>query len=161
MKIVKNWRENRLLIFTLTTISVASPLGIILWRTFATHEPHEWPWIHFFTLLFLLASTLIHPRLKPLRRFTSIIVIIFLMGYGGGWNWGIIPFIRSTENWTWLMNTVPVSLYEIIFHSLRLTPALVILFFLLVTRRKRSDFFLTRGNSCNCWSVKIVGKQKI
>lgn len=144
------------LIFALTLVSFASPLGIVLWRTFASHEPYWWPWIHGSALLFLLVITLIQPMLRPLRRFASIIVILFLMGYGGGWDWGLIPFIRSTEIWISWLNTAPVALYEITFHFLRLTPAMIIFIFLLITQRKRSDFFLIRGNT-----HAIVGQSRL
>lgn len=78
-------RSSLILIWTM--ILTASPLGIIPWRTLATHEPYWWPWIHGIALLALLSITLIHPLLKSLSRFASIIVVIFFMGYGGGWDW--------------------------------------------------------------------------
>jgi hypothetical protein len=138
---------NRLrLIFTWTLILIASPIAIILWRTLAPNEPYWWPWLHGFALLFLLSITLIHPLLKSLRRFAAIVTIIFFLGYGGGWNWGLIPFIRSSEIWISWTNTAPVALYEITLHSLRLTPALLILLFLFATKRKRADFFLIKGD---------------
>jgi hypothetical protein len=139
--------NNRLgLVFTWALILIASPTTIILWRTLATHEPYWWPWLHGLILLSLLSITLIHPILKALRRFAAIITIIYFMGFGGGWNWGLIPFIRSNEIWISWMNTAPIALQEIALHSLRLTPALLILLFLLATKRKRADFFLTKGD---------------
>jgi hypothetical protein len=67
-------------------------------------------------------------------------------GIWGGWNWGLIPFIRSSEIWISWINIVPVALYEIMLHSLRLTPALLIMLFLFATKRKRADFFLIKGD---------------
>jgi hypothetical protein len=82
------------LIFPWTIVLIASPLAIIFWRTLAAHEPFWWPWIHFAALLFFLSLTFFKSALKPFSRFTAIVVVIFIMGYGGGWDWGLIPFIR-------------------------------------------------------------------
>jgi len=138
---------NRLrLIVIWATILVASPLAIIPWRTFATHEPFWWPWMHAIVLLALLALTLFHPALRSLRRYSVIMVIIFLLGYGGGWDWGLIPFVRSSALWANWITTAPKVIYEIALHLLRLTPAVTILAFLLVTGRKRVNFYLVKGN---------------
>ena len=134
------------LILIWTMILIASPIGIIPWRTFATHEPLWWPWMHAIALLVLLSLTLIHPMLRSLRRFAAIITVIFFMGYGGGWDWGVIPFVRYTEFWITWMAEAPTALSEITLHLLRLTPAMVILAFLLATRRKRQDFYLVKGD---------------
>jgi hypothetical protein len=133
------------LIFPWTIVLIASPLTIIFWRTLAAHEPFWWPWIHFAGLLFLLSLTFIKSTLRPFRRFTTIIVVIFLMGYGGGWEWGLIPFIRSSVSWNLWVTQAPKAVSEIALHFLRLSPALMILSFLLLTGRKRKDFYLIRG----------------
>jgi hypothetical protein len=135
------------LILIWTMILIASPIGIIPWRTWATQEPYWVPWVHGIALLVLLSSTFIQPAFKPLLRFASIIVILFFTGYGGGWDWGLIPFIRSTEVWTRWMTEAPMPLYEITLHLLRLIPAMMILSFLLVTGRRRRHFFLVKGNT--------------
>ena len=134
------------LIFPWTIVLIASPLAIILWRTLATHEPVWWPWIHFAALLFSLSLTFVKSTLKPFRRFTTLIIVIFVMGYGGGWEWGLIPFIRSSEAWSLWITQAPQASSEIMLHLLRLSPALIILSFLLLTGRKRKDFFLIRGD---------------
>lgn len=128
------------------TIFVASPLAIIPWRTFTAHEPFWWPWMHAIALFVLLALTLLHPALRSLRRYSAIMAIIFLLGYGGGWDWGLIPFIRSSASWANWTATAPKVIYEITLHLLRLTPAMTILAFLLITGRKRLDFYLIKGN---------------
>jgi hypothetical protein len=97
-------------------------------------------------LLVLLFTTMIVQPLKPLRRFAFIIVVIFFMGYGGGWTWGLIGFVRSAEFWaTWAVQA-PKGVFDISLHLLRLTPAAIILSFLLLTGRTRQHFFLVKGD---------------
>ena len=132
--------------FTWIVVLVASPIAIIPWRILATHEPAWWPWMHGIILLGLLAATLISKTLKPLSRFSLIIVIIFFMGYGGGWDWGLITYIQLTDAWITWMATGPKALSEIALHLLRLTPGMVVLASLLLSGRKRQDFFLTKGD---------------
>ncbi len=94
----------------------------------------------------LFFSTLTYSPLRPHRRFALIIVILFFMGFGGGWTFGLIPYIRSTAEWIVWESTGPTALYELSLHGLRLTPALIILTFLLLTGRKRENFFLAKGD---------------
>jgi hypothetical protein len=135
------------LIFPWAIVLIASPLAIIFWRTLATHEPIWWPWIHFTALLILMSLTLFKSTLKPFRRFTAIVVVIFVMGYGGGWDWGLIPLIRSSEGWSLWITQSPKAVSEIMLHLLRLSPALIILSFLLLSGRKRKDFYLIKGDT--------------
>ena len=149
------------LIFPWSIVLIASPLAIIFWRTLATHEPIWWPWIHFAALLILMSLTLFKPTLKPFRRFTAIVIIIFVMGYGGGWDWGLIPFIRSSEAWSLWITQSPKAFSEIMLHLLRLSPALIILSFLLLSGRKRVDFYLIKGDiRANVKKSRILGIKK-
>ncbi len=129
-----------------TMILVASPIGIIPWRTLGMTEPFWVPWLHGGILLVLFLSTLIYSPLRPHRRFAFIIVILFFMGFGGGWTFGLIPYIRSTAAWIAWEATGPTALYELSLHSLRLAPAMIVLSFLLLASRKRKDFFLIKGD---------------
>jgi membrane protease YdiL (CAAX protease family) len=154
--------QNKLQVyFALAMVVLASPLGIMFWRTLANQEPQWWSLVTSIALVFLLILTLLVPKLKSLFRFATIIVIIFLVGYGGGWDWGLVPFIRSTQTWiSWTMTVTPL-IYEISFHLLRLIPALIILLFLFVTNRKRKQFFLTKGNiHANVEPTKLLGIKK-
>jgi hypothetical protein len=149
------------LIFPWAIVLIASPLAIIFWRTLATNEPLWWPWIHFAALLFLLSLTFLKPALKTFRRFTAIISVIFVMGYGGGWEWGLIPFIRSSEVWSLWITQVPKAFSEIMLHLLRLSPALIILSFLLLSGRKRKDFYLIKGDTrAKVEKSRILGIKK-
>ena len=81
------------------TMLLASSLAVIIWREFFTMEPIWWPWIHAIGLLIIFSCTIFVKSLKSLRSFVVIILIIFCLGYGGGWQWGLIPFIRSSSMW--------------------------------------------------------------
>ena len=147
--------------FTLLIVLIASPLGIIFWQMIANIEPDWLPLATSITLVLLLSLTFLISKLKSLRRFSAIIVIIFVMGYGGGWNWGIIPFIHSTQAWITWTKTAPTLIYEISYHLLRLAPALIILTFLVATKRNRKQFFLTKGNiHAKIEPTKLLGIKK-
>jgi hypothetical protein len=149
------------LIFTWTIVLIASPLAIVFWRTLATHEPTWWPWIHFAALLILLSLTFFKTVFRPARGFASLIVFIFLMGYGGGWNWGLLPFIRSSGTWSIWTAEAPKAVSEIMLHVLRLSPALIVLSFLLLLGRKLKDFYLIKGDfRANIEKSRILGIKK-
>jgi hypothetical protein len=74
-----------------------------------------------------------------------MLLVIFFLGFGGGWEWGLIPFIRASSVWVSWESQAPWALSALATHLLRLTPALTILSFLLLTGHKRQDFFLVKG----------------
>ncbi len=124
---------------------LASSLGIILWRELGGTEPYWWPWIHAIGLITIFSLTLVRVNLKPLRSFVLILLVLFFLGFGGGWQFGLIPFVRASSLWIGWESQLPWALSAIGTHLLRLSPALVILSFLLLKGRKRQDFFLTKG----------------
>ena len=125
---------------------LASSLDVILWKELTGGIPYWLPWIHVVALTTIFVLTLILPQLRSLRKFTAILLIIFLLGFGGGWQWGLIPYLRETAIWVNWETQAPWALSEISTHLLRLLPALIILVFLLFSGRKRSDLFLVKGN---------------
>ena len=141
-------------------ILVASPLGVIPWRTAGIDEPLWVPLLHGSVLLALFLCTLVYTPLKIHRRFAAIINILFFMGYGGGWTFGLIPYVRSTAMWTAWETTGPTALYELSLHGLRLAPALVILVFLLSSGRKRDYFFFRRGDPSSLFEPSGIIKTK-
>lgn len=139
-------RDLNLIILSWIIILLASSLSLILWREFGAGEPLWWPILTLSLLLIFLIATLVKKTLKPLRMFISVILIIFVFGYGGGWQWGIVPAIRESSFWIQWTNQMPWALSSIATHLLRLTPAIAVLSFLLLTGRKRNDFFLIKGD---------------
>jgi hypothetical protein len=134
-----------LIIVAWAAMLLTSSLAIIFWRELAGGEPYWWPWIHAIGLIAIFSLTLVRANLRPLRGFVLILLILFFFGFGGGWQFGVIPFVRSSSLWISWESQLPWSLSAIATHLLRFSPALVILSFLLLKGRKRQDFFLVKG----------------
>jgi len=155
-----NSRRDVLIVAWVATL-LASSLGIIFWRELAGAEPYWWPWIHAIGLIVIFSLTLIRANLKPLRSFALILLVLFFFGFGGGWQFGVIPLVRSSSHWIGWESQLPWSLSAIATHLLRFTPALVILSFLLLKGRKRQDFFLAKGRiDAPVEPSKLLGMKK-
>jgi hypothetical protein len=139
-----NFRHAMIALAWVATL-LASSLDVILWRELAGAVPYWLPWIHAIGLVTIFALTLIFPGLRRLKGFVLILLIIFFLGFGGGWQWGLIPFVRGTTTWISWEAQAPWALSAISTHLLRLSPALVILGFLMLSGKKRGDFFLAKG----------------
>lgn len=124
---------------------LASNLTIIIWREIASGEPYWWPWVHAIGLATLFAITLVRADLKPLRGFILVLLSTYFLGFGGGWQWGLIPFVRASLIWINWESQAPWALSAIGTHLLRLLPASVIMLSLLLMGLKRRDFFLVKG----------------
>ncbi|MBU7043234.1 MAG: CPBP family intramembrane metalloprotease [Theionarchaea archaeon] len=136
--------KNRI-IFAWAAMLITSNIAIIIWRELFSGEPSWWPWIHAGGLVIACVLTFMHDELKPVRKFSFILLIIFLLGFGGGWKWGLIYVIRSSATWTHWESHAPWAVSAVATHLLRLLPAGVIMLFLILTGLKRSDFFLVKG----------------
>ena len=146
---------------TWAAMLLASSLGVILWREFAGSEPYWLPWAHALGLVAIFAVTLVQPTLKPLRTFVATLLVIFFLGFGGGWQWGLIPTVRGTTLWLGWEQQAPWALSAVSVHLLRLTPALVLLVFLLLTGRKHGDLFLAKGKiDAPVEPSKLLGMKK-
>jgi hypothetical protein len=144
-----------------TATLLASSLDVILWKELTGGIPYWLPWIHAIGLIMIFALTLFLRRLRGLRNFLAILLVIFLLGFGGGWQWGLIPYLRETSLWISWEAQSPWALSAISTHLLRLIPALVILAFLLLSGRKRSDLFLIKGTiSAPVEPSKLLGMKK-
>jgi hypothetical protein len=138
-----------------------SNVTIIIWRELFTGEPVWWPWVHASGLIILCGLTVVKTDLKPVRGFIFILMAIYFLGYGGGWDFGLIPFIRSSSMWVNWESQTPWALSAVITHLLRLLPALVILIFLLIKGLKRRDFFLVKGTiDAPVEPSKLLGMKK-
>jgi hypothetical protein len=140
---------------------LASNLTIIIWRELASGEPYWWPWVHAIGLATLFAVTLVRADLKPLRGFILVLLFIYFLGLGGGWQWGLIPFVRASSVWINWESQAPWALSAIGTHLLRLLPALVIMLSLLLMGLKRRDFFLVKGEiDAPVEPTKLLGMKK-
>lgn len=135
----------KIIIAAWVVVLLASSFSLIMWREFGVGEPLWWPYITFFILLAFFLLSLIVKDFKCLRSFIAIILIIFLFGFGGGWQWGFIPWVRNSTFWTDWTSSMPWALSSLVIHLLRLTPAIVVLFYLFSIKRKPKDFFLVKG----------------
>ncbi|MDF1539384.1 MAG: CPBP family intramembrane metalloprotease [Candidatus Thorarchaeota archaeon] len=141
-----------------TAMVFASSIAVILWVEFASVMPEWWPLIHGTVLLSLLLVAVAYKPTRSMWRFFSIIVTIFFLGFGGGWRFGLIPWITQSVEWITWVGTLPVPFDSLALHLLRLTPAFAILFFLVVTGRKREDFYLIKGQiDANVEPSRLIG----
>jgi len=150
-----------ILIVAWTSVLLTSNLAIIFWRELGSGEPLWWPWIHVIGLIVILISTLAIDYLKPLREFVGILLTIFVLGYGAGWNFGLIPFIRESAIWIDWLSTQPTLVADVMVHVLRLVPAFAVLLFLLIIGLRRADFFLVKGDiHAPVEPSKLIGMKK-
>jgi len=157
----KERRSNILLVVAWIPPLLASSLGLIIWREFASGEPYWWSWMIALILLMLFVLSFIIKILKPLKWFILIFIIIFFLGFGGGWQWGLIPLIRSSPLWITWTDQLPWALSSIFTHLLRLLPALTILLILFLIGRKKVDFFLIKGDiHALVEPSKLIGMKK-
>ena len=140
---------------------IVSSLPLVIWRTLASGEPDWWPWLTAAVMVLIFALTLARASLRPLRGYVFMLLVIFLLGFGGGWQWGLIPFVRASATWINWESQAPWALSAIATHVLRLAPALTILSYLLLTGRKRRDFFLVKGQiNAPVEPSKLLGMKK-
>lgn len=145
VEVQKERTNKQLLTSAWIVIILASSIAIIIWRELFSGEPSWYPWIHAIGLLIMLVLTFIRPDLKPLRGYAFVFTVIFIIGYGGGWQWGLLFLIRSTSAWNDLINSTPLAISQILPHVLRLIPACIILIFFTLKGKKRKDYFLVKG----------------
>lgn len=139
---------------------LVSSFPLVVWRELSSGEPSWWPWATAIVMLVLLSLTFI-PTLKTIRWFIIILFVIYLMGFGGGWQWGLIPFVRVSSSWVNWTNQAPWVLSSIATHLLRLSPALVILLTLLLRGRSRKELFLTKGKiNAPVEPSRLIGMKK-
>ncbi len=124
---------------------VASSLPLIIWRDLAGGEPTWWWASTAVALLAVFGTTFLTAGLKPIRGYLAIILLIFFLGFGGGWQYGLVPIIRGSLFWTDVVDTQSWAVNAVATHMLRLIIPFTIMAFLLLRGKNRKDMFLTRG----------------
>lgn len=125
---------------------LVSSLTLIFWRQVDTIEPLWWPWATGIALLAITALTFTVTHLNPIRSYLIILVFIFFLGFGGGWQSGLVPIIRGSDPWLSFVNNSSWAISALATHLLRLTIPTVILGYLLLRGNSLRSLFLTRGN---------------
>lgn len=139
-------RARALLVVAWIATLLASSAGLIAWRSLAGQEPSWLPVVHVVGLLVLLVFACIQHSFKPLRGFLLVLLVIFTMGFGGGWRWGVISWVRGSVEWDAFEAAVPWAASALGLHALRLLPALAVLCTLLLLGRHKQEFFLAKGD---------------
>jgi CAAX protease family protein len=122
-----------------------STLSLIIWREIAGGEPDWWYLVPLTGLLLVLASTYLSDYMRDLRAYTALTLLLFIMGFGGGWTFGAIPWIRASPQWSNMISNLPAGFPDLAVHLLRLTPALIFLSISLLRGKNLRDLYLTRG----------------
>jgi hypothetical protein len=124
-----------------------SSLTLIPWRTFGTGEPSWWPQLIAVVILLFATSTIILPSLGPIRGYLTILCACYFLGFGGGWQWGLIPLVRGSQPWIEWVAALPWWVSSLATHILRLMPALMILTYQIARGKSLSNVFLVKGNT--------------
>jgi membrane protease YdiL (CAAX protease family) len=138
--------DRELIVIAWIAMLIASALMVIIWREFTIGMPIWWPWLHVGLLGILFVLTWLRVKLRPLRGYILILIAIFMLGFGGGWSFGLVPLIRNSDAWVIWEAQNPWAITALVTHLIRLIPALFIISGLLLSNRKRSDFFLIKGD---------------
>jgi membrane protease YdiL (CAAX protease family) len=140
---------------------LTSNLAVILFTESGIGMPDWWPGIHVGALVLIFLATLTLEELGLLRGFILILLSIFILGYGGGWDWGFVPFVRESTAWANWIESVPWAVSELATHLLRLTPALFVLLLLVAIGLKRADYFLIKGDiRANIEPSRLLGMKE-
>ena len=159
--VFSNSQSKALKLTTWLSMLIASSLPLVLWRTLSQGEPLWWPLVTASALVAITISTHLMSTLKPLRGFMLVLLLIFFLGFGGGWQWGLIPFVRESDIWTAWLSNASWSQSAIATHLLRLVPALSLLVMLTLMGRRRCDLFLIKGEiNALAKPSKLLGMKK-
>ena len=123
----------------------ASTLTLIPWRELLGGEPGWWWGATAIVIISLFASTLLVEGLRPVRGYLTIISLIFFLGFGGGWQMGLVPLIRGSKLWIDSVENASWAVSALTTHILRLVIPLTILGYLLARGRSLRDIYLVKG----------------
>lgn len=140
---------------------LASCATLVPWRELAGGEPDWWPFVPLAGLLALLAATYARADLRPLRLYLSYLLMVHVLGYGGGWWWGLVTWVSESAVWGGWVSGVPPGQSDVALHLLRLVPALIVLGVLLLTGRRPRDMYLTAGDmNAQAAPSRLIGMKK-
>ncbi|MCX6654258.1 MAG: CPBP family intramembrane metalloprotease [Candidatus Bathyarchaeota archaeon] len=139
----------------------ASTLTLIPWRELLGGEPGWWWGATAIVVISLFASTLLVEGLRPVRGYLTIISLIFFLGFGGGWQIGLVPLIRGSKLWIDSAENTSWAVSALTTHLLRLVIPLTILVYLLARGRSLKDIYLVKGEvSAMAKPSKLIGMNK-
>jgi len=139
----------------------ASTLTLIPWRELLGGEPGWWWGATAIIVASLSASTLLVEGLRPVRGYLTIISLIFFLGFGGGWQMGLVPLIRGSKLWIDSVENASWVVSALTTHLLRLVIPLTILGYLLARSRSLRDIYLVKGEvSAMAEPSRIIGMNK-
>ena len=128
------------------TMLLPSTLTLILWREFGGGEPTWWYLVPLTGLSLILILTMFLGSLSRIREYVALMLMLFLMGFGGGWTFGVIPWVRASEAWISLTYRLSSGLSDLAVHLLRLTPAAMYLFFTRLRNIDHTEINLSFGD---------------
>lgn len=154
--------QTKLLVVAWLAIIATSNLAVIIWQELIQQEVPIWyPWIHVTILLVLMLFSQLDVEIRSLRPFIGILLLILILGFGGGWNFGLVKCIQASSLWLDWESSVPFSVSQPVFHAIRLIPALGVLLLLLVFGNKRRDMFLVKGEiAAPVEPSRLIGMKK-
>jgi hypothetical protein len=139
----------------------ASTLTLIPWRELLGGEPGWWWGATAIVVTSLFASTLLVEGLRPVRGYLTIISLIFFLGFGGGWQMGLVPLIRGSKLWIDSVENASWAVSALTTHILRLVIPLTILSYLLARGRSLRDIYLVKGDvSAVAEPSRLIGMNK-
>jgi hypothetical protein len=139
----------------------ASTLTLIPWRELLGGEPSWWWCATAIVITSLLASTLLVESLKPVRGYLTIISLIFFLGFGGGWQMGLLHLISRSQFWIDSVESTQWVISALTIHLLRLVIPLSILCYLHARGRSLKDVYLIKGDiSAMAEPTRLIGLKK-
>jgi len=125
---------------------MVSSLTLVIWRQFSNGEPSWWPLPVAAVLLTVTALAFWAAPLRPIRSYLIILTIFLILGYGGGWQSGLIPIIKGSEPWLSLVGGSSWAISALALHLLRLVIPAAVLSYLLIRGASLRDLFLAWGD---------------
>ena len=139
----------------------ASTLTLIPWRELLGGEPGWWWGATAIVVISLFASTLLVEGQRPVCGYLTIISLIFFLGFGGGWQIGLVPLIRESKLWIDSVENASWAVSALTTHLLRLVIPLTILGYLLARGRSLRDIYLVKGEvSAMAEPSRLIGMNK-